>query len=823
MPNNHLKLLLIEDSDDDASLLLRELNRAGYEVDFERVETAEELQSALSHQSWDLVICDYSLPKLNAPRALSILQAGGYDLPFIIVSGTIGEETAVEALIAGAHDFIIKGSLSRLIPAVQRELKDAETRRKQREADEALRESNARFRSLFENTPVSIWEEDFSDVKTYLDGLTAKDQQLNLEDYINKHPMVLMECMSLVKIIDVNQASLKLFGARNKEELLNNIEVTFDIDSINTFKQELLAVFQGISQMEMEVVIKTLDGQRRDAKLGWAVAPGHETNFSRVLISLVDITERKRREKELEAIVSVSQVLRTVKTLQELTDRLMEESTSLVKAEAGGIWLHDPASGRITLTADRDWVRGASPSPQGTALATWVIREGRAIVSREFFSDQTIPDECRRDLSHGMGGACIPLHASDRVIGALFVTLRQPRELSTDEIHLLNTLAEIGGSAIHRMRLLEQSMKQVDRLSSLRAIDLAISNSLDLRVSINTVLEQVIAQLGVDATCVLLMKTDTSRLEYYDGRGFRTRGITSTSLRPGEDFAGHAMLEKKIIHERNLKTTGERFVRRNLLTEEEFISYFGVPLIAKGEVKGVLEIFHRAELNVDMDWLNFLDSLGWQTAIAVDNSLLFERIQRSNFDLELAYTATIEGWSRALDLRDKETEGHTQRVTEMTVKLARRMGVSENQIVNIRRGSLLHDIGKMGVPDSILLKPGPLDEEETRIMRRHPQLAFDLLAPISYLQLALEIPFCHHEKWDGTGYPRGLRGEQTPLSARIFAVADVWDALTSDRPYRNAWSPEEAIEYIRENSGAHFDPQVVEIFLRELIKQDEAE
>jgi PAS domain S-box-containing protein len=820
MTNNRLKVLLIEDSDDDASLLLRELKRAGYEVDSERVETAEGLQSALSHSHWDVVICDYSLPRFDAPRALSIVQAEGYDLPFIIVSGTIGEENAVEALIAGAHDFIIKGSMARLVPAIQREVKDAETRRRQKEADEALRESNARFRSLFENTPVSIWEEDFSDVKTYLDGLMAKDRQLNLEDYIARHPLVLMECMSLVRIIDVNQASLKLFGAKNKEELLKSIEVTFDIDSINTFKQELLAVARGIRQMEMEVVIKTLDGQRRDAKLGWAVPPGHEENFSRVLISLVDITERKRREKELETIVSVSQVLRTVKTLQELTGRLMEESTALVKADAGGIWLHDPASDKVSLAAGGDWTHGASSSQQGKALATRVIRKGRTIVSREFLSDQTVPEECLRDLPPGMGGACIPLHASDRVIGALLITVRQPRELSTDEVHLLNTFAEIGGSAIHRMRLLEQSMKQVDRLSSLRAIDLAISNSLDLRVSINTVLEQVLAQLNVDAACVLLMHSDISRLKYYDGRGFRTPAITSTDLRPGEGLAGQAVLDKKIIQIKDLNETNGQFVRRDLLAEEEFTAYFGVPLIAKGEVKGVLEIFHRSELNVDLDWLNFLDSLGWQTAIAIDNALLFERMQRSNFDLELAYNATIEGWSRTLDLRDKETEGHTQRVTEMTIKLARLMGVSESQIVNIRRGSLLHDIGKMGVPDNILLKPGKLLEEEWEIMRQHPQLAFDLLTPISYLQPALDIPYCHHEKWDGSGYPRGLKGEQIPLSARIFAVADVWDALTSDRPYRTAWSPEKALEFIRENSGAHFDPQVVEVFLKEMAKSE---
>lgn len=815
-----LHILLIEDSDDDADLLLREMRRAGYQVEFERAETADEMKSALSKQAWDIIICDYSLPKLNAPGALAILQSEGYDIPFIIVSGTIGEETAVEALIAGAHDFIIKDSLSRLIPAIQRELKDAETRRKQKEADEALRESNARFGSLFENTPVSIWEEDFSQVKIYLDDLISRDEPMELESYIARHPLVLVECMSLVKIIDVNQASLKLFGARSKKELQKSLEVTFDLDSVNTFRRELIAISNGVTQMEMDVVIKTLDGQRRDATLNWAVAPGHEATFSRVLVSLVDITDRKRRERELEAIAAISQALRTVKSLEELCSRLLGESIHLVRAESGSIWLYNPASNRTSLEARKSLVpEAAIPLQQEQGIAEIVIRSGNAMVSAEFCSDPSIDKSHRAGIPQGIGGACIPLYAFEGVIGAMFVNVRRPDVLMTEQAHLLHTLSEIGASAIHRTRLLEQSLKQINRLSSLRAIDLAISNSLDMRVSINTVLEQAISQLNVDAACVLLMQADTGRLEFYEGRGFRTQAIASTSLRPGEGMAGQIIINKKIMHVDDLERE-DQFARRDLLADEEFTAYFGVPLIAKGESKGVLEIFHRSPLHTDMEWLNFLDSLGWQTAIAIDNAMLFERMQRSNFDLEMAYNATIEGWSRALDLRDKETEGHTQRVTEMTVKLARRMGISENQIINIRRGALLHDIGKMGVADSILLKPGPLTNEEWNIMQKHPQLAFDLLFPIAYLQPALEIPLCHHEKWDGTGYPRGLKGEQIPLAARIFAIADVWDALTSDRPYRKAWSSSKAVRYIRENSGIHFDPQAVKVFLKEIIPSE---
>src|SRR5206468_3793861 len=207
--------------------------------------------------------------------------------------------------------------------------------------------------------------------------------------------------------------------------------------------------------------------------------------------------------------------------------------------------------------------------------------------------------------------------------------------------------------------------------------------------------------------------------------------------------------------------------------------YIAVPLLAKGQVKSVLEVFHRAPLSPTREWLAFLEALAGQAAIAIDNSSMFDNLQKVNIDLVLAYDATIEGWSKALDLRDKETEGHTLRVTDLTLHLARAIGVRDADLIHVRRGALLHDIGKMGIPDQILLKPGPLSDAEWEVMKKHPEYANQMLAPIEFLRQAKHIPYSHHEKWDGMGYPRGLRGEEIPLSARIFAVADVYDALTS--------------------------------------------
>lgn len=247
-----------------------------------------------------------------------------------------------------------------------------------------------------------------------------------------------------------------------------------------------------------------------------------------------------------------------------------------------------------------------------------------------------------------------------------------------------------------------------------------------------------------------------------------------------------------------------------------------MPLIAKGVVQGVLEVFHRERMDPDQAWIDFLEALAGQAAIAIDNAMLFDELNQSNVELRQAYDATLEGWARALELRDIETQGHSQRVTEMAVRLARRFGISGSDLVNVRRGALLHDIGKMGIPDSILHKPGELSADEWTEMHKHPRYAYEMLSGAEYLRPALDIPYCHHEKWDGSGYPRGLKGKEIPLAARIFAVVDVWDALRSNRPYRQAWSDAQALEHIRDQSAAHFDPAVVEEFLSLLEAMNEA-
>jgi putative nucleotidyltransferase with HDIG domain len=251
-------------------------------------------------------------------------------------------------------------------------------------------------------------------------------------------------------------------------------------------------------------------------------------------------------------------------------------------------------------------------------------------------------------------------------------------------------------------------------------------------------------------------------------------------------------------------------------TELPFRAVVEVPLVYSGDVLGVLAVYQVGEsrrkyTKADEHLLSLFAS---QAAGAVHNARLYESLELSNIELSRAYDNTLEGWARALDLRDSPTEGHTKRVTEMTLRLARTIGINGEELDHIRRGALLHDIGKMSIPDQILLKGGPLNESEWEVMKRHPLYAVEFIRPVEFLRPALDIPYCHHECWDGSGYPRALKGEEIPIAARIFAVVDAWDALRSDRPYRAGWSDQAVMDQLRKEAGTHFDPEIVEIFIR---------
>jgi HD-GYP domain-containing protein (c-di-GMP phosphodiesterase class II) len=365
-----------------------------------------------------------------------------------------------------------------------------------------------------------------------------------------------------------------------------------------------------------------------------------------------------------------------------------------------------------------------------------------------------------------------------------------------------------------RVTNLEKIQSQLRRLSALHSVDTAIAATFDLKLTLSVILQHTIEQLEADAADILVLNPTTRLLEFAAGHGFQTGKPQRLPLPIGQGLAGKAAYERRTISIPNLaeQPADSLFAFDFLL--EKFTNYYAVPLIAKGQVKGVLEIYHRSILRPDDEWLDFLANIAGQTAVAIDNSCLFQDLQRTNAELSLADDAAIENWVQVLELSNRESGEHSYRVVDLTIKLARNMGIAGKELIHFRRGAMLHDLGKLGISESILNKPGPLDEEEWKIMRSHPQLAFQLLSSMKYLAPALDIPHYHHERWDGSGYPDSLREEQIPFSARLFAVVDVYDALTSTRPYRPAWLPETALNHISYNSGTLFDPAVVKSFLQ---------
>jgi putative nucleotidyltransferase with HDIG domain len=529
------------------------------------------------------------------------------------------------------------------------------------------------------------------------------------------------------------------------------------------------------------------------------------------------------RQRAVELLQAVAGAANEADSLEPASSLVLEQVCNYTEWPVGHAYLVAPGdAGRLEPSSawffsDPDRfepfrrVTMAMPLARGNGLPGLVLETGQPHWIEDVSTSTAFP---RARLMEGLGvhGAfAFPVMAGTEIAAVLEFFLDRP---APPDPCLLELLADVGkqlGRVAERCRARDDIRMQLGRLGALRTIDLAISGSMDLNLTMVTLLNEVLAQLSVDAADVLLCRPNSPYMRRAAAKGFRSSALPREEAVIGRGPAGRAALERRTVEAPDLGDAGPEF-REGVPDGDGFRAYFAAPLVAKGQVRGVLEVFHRTPLRPNAEWLEFLQALAGQAAIAVDNGTLLDRLQKSNMDLVMAYDATIEGWSRALDLRDHETEGHTRRVTEMTMRLARAMNVPDDDLVHMRRGALLHDIGKMGIPDQILLKPGRLTAEETQVMRLHANYAMEMLGPISFLRAALDIPYCHHEKWDGSGYPRGLREEQIPLAARIFSVVDVWDALGNDRLYRQAWPQERVRAYLRDHSGAHFDPAVVDAF-----------
>lgn len=550
------------------------------------------------------------------------------------------------------------------------------------------------------------------------------------------------------------------------------------------------------------------------------------TTLARQLASGIERLRKEHAEHEqrilAEALRDTVSALNSSLETDEVLDRILENVGRVVPFAAANILLLEKNTARVVRHvgyAKRgldQWIESVQLKVNETPTLQYLTKKLQPLLISNVASDDhwiSIPET---DWINSYLAA--PICKDNVVLGIINLDHAVPDFFTQRHAERLQAFADQVAIGLDNARLFTRTQQQIRYLEALRKIDVAISSSVDFEFVVEVITNQSQDLLAVDAVTILSYDSHLQALYCLKRKGFKTKALKNSSLRLGRGLAGRVAFDRDLLHIPDLRKEEKTiFHEAPLLADEEFISYWGVPLIAKGKINGVLEIFHRSPLSPDQEWINILDNLAGQAAIAIDNTQLFTNLEEANQSLALAYDSTLEGWARTLEIRDMETEGHSRRVTNLTIELARALNVRGEDILHIQRGALLHDIGKMGVPDSILQKPGPLNEEEKEIMHQHPVYAYEMLKGINYLKPALDIPYSHHEMWDGSGYPLGMREESIPLPARIFTVVDTYDALISDRPYRKAWSKKKALAYIQEKSGKYFDPRVVEVFI-ELMK-----
>ena len=703
MDKKLIRVLLIEDNPDDVRLVTEALSEAGAQAF--NLDWAPDLAGGLAHLAEnyiDVILLGLGLPDSSGFNTFSQLHARVPQIPAILLTGLDDDALASKVVRAGAQEYLVKNDLNGRL--LGRMIHYAIERNR---AEETLRESEKGLKEAQILGRVGSWEFNLETQKTIWSDETYRLYERNPE----------------LGPLNIGEES-KFYSPEQAEKLREYMRRA--IVEKKDVEYDLEAELPSRKRIYFSSRIRPVtDVQDRVVKLFGTVQ---------------DITARKQRERELEAVAVMSSSLRGASTRAEMIPIILDQI--LFMLEADGVMMTQPFPNSLELQVEMGRGTWASASGSHITLSSGTI--ARTLTSGQSYLKNEVRKHTRPLQSELIGNcrsiACVPFIAQGQPIGLLWIGSR--RNLTEYDIQLLASVADITASSLRRVTLLEQTENRLQKLASLRTVDKAITSSFNLGIILNVVTRQAMDNLKADAAAVLLIHPQTSVLKFATGSGFRTSDIEATRLRIGEGQAGRAAMERRTVSIPNLAADTGTF-RRSMVDSEGFVSHHITPLIAKGQIKGVLEVFRRMPLNVDSDWLSFFETLAEQAAIAIDSSQTFEGLQRSNIDLAMAYDATIEGWSRALDLRDKETEGHTERVTEITLKLARSMGISEEELVHIRRGALLHDIGKMAIPDAVLLKPGPLDEQEWEIMRQHPTQAFQLLSPIVYLRPAMDIPYCH--------------------------------------------------------------------------------
>jgi len=665
---------------------------------------------------------------------------------------------------------------------------------------------------------------------------TAQQAEARLEAIVQTAPSAVISADQNQRILMFNKAAEDMYGYSADEVIGQNVNLLLPERFHRSHSGHVNEFANKPPSDHVILIPRTLLGRRANGEeFPVEVSVSRAIGHDRVILTVImqDITLRKQTrdalqnsEQRARILLNLSKDLEISKTYEEILEASLEIIEDVLGYQNVWFYLYSNDREKADLIGAAGWkadqIRKDAPflEIKGDAFLEEIAKGNAPIVIEDARTDPRTNKDAvayfeNRTLVH------VPTYLLDRHLGVLGLGSFGDEKIyapTSSELDFLSAMASHIAISIDRIT---QTYERA------RAEAEIIRNNQNQKI-INTLLQMTLESTPLhkklDRALDVILSTpwlsilpkgaiflvDEGNLKMVVHRNLEKDLQTACAIvKPGVCLCGKAGKKKELLF-----STSEDLEHETHIDGEKPHSHYNVPIMLGNKLLGLFVLYLPVEHTSDENEAEFLSTIASTLAGLIDRAIAQEKIKQINADLMLAYDLTLEGWAKALDLRDKETGEHTLRVAEVTVELARSMGTPDDDLVHIWRGALLHDIGKMSIPDATLKKEGRFSKEEWKIMRQHPQNAYDMLSSIPYLKQALDIPYCHHEKWDGSGYPRGLKGGDIPLSARMFSIVDVWDALRSDRPYRLAWEEEKIIDYIRERAGVEFDPKVVDAFFK---------
>ena len=828
-----IRILSISGDQYDHLSLEDYFKREKFYIEIIHAEDFEDVSEILSSSAIDLIITDFQVGQTPVFDKLTLLG----EIPWIVLTGHGNENIAVQSLKNGAADYIVLDSQQSYLPLLEVSIQEAinnsnQQVRRTSDQDDALKQSQQLLK-----------EETMQKVR--VQESLKESQEIYRRFFQASSDAVFISAVD-GRWIDMNQSALEMFGYGKREEIWNDSKMNMYCDPQDPTRFTTIIDEKGSIQ-DHPVKFRKKDGSMIEAlvsatpyEIGGEVI-GYQ-GFIRDVTADVEAREIQQQTiKQQAALDQLSLDLRVSLSPQDIYQCMTLQIRELFELDI--IYIFRIDLDQEICQVDHTWQTNNYPGkPDFSGIRfdnLGSAHQGRVLESQKPLSltdlRQILPPAAPGSSQEGTiavgnedsngsspvpGSSLIaPLIVEGQVIAVVQLLHREMDTYQEGDVNLLSRIANLVAIGLHKAYLYQESQALIKKLTSLQRIEELVLENLSLPTTLDMLVDQLVKELGVHAADILYYHPTLKTLKFITQTGFRQNILQHTDLEIGEGLAGASAESKELIHVLNLRESVINTPRELEFLIEDFVSYFSVPLLAKGRMVGVMELFHREILAPDQAWMDLLEMVAGLAAIAIDHQNLYNNLDRSRAEINQSLDAIIEGWAEALELRGIESEGHWRRIEDLAMRLAEKLGLEGNELVDLRRGALLHDIGKMGIPDEVLHKGTRLSDAERKLIGRHPVDAYELLKSVEGLKTALDIPLYHHERWDGEGYPYQLAGEDIPYAARIFAVVDVWDALLSDRPYRKAFSRDKALEHLRSESDKHFDPSVLKAFL-ELMNED---